>query len=95
MNVFGGKEIQKVYFLDITKTSTQEYEADKTNIVLNSNQYKFKIGESVNWNYRKVNYSCKIIELNETTHKATLEYTDNEGETQQKSASYLDIKKAP
>ncbi len=99
INTFGEEIITKVSYLDLNSITEEDFIAKLNSKNEEVEQHTFEMGQKVTWiksdffgqNPKQI--SGEIIELNDTYHKASVKYIDENKEEKIEKVSYVDLSK--
>ncbi len=99
LNKFGDEKTLSISYLNLTRLTEADYQeklqAQKEEIA----KHTFKVGDKVSWvksdllNKNSKQIIGEVIELNDTYHKASIKYKDENNEEKIAKVSYLDLTK--
>jgi len=95
---FGDEMISTIDYLDLEKMSQSDFDKYFEQQQVEIAKYKFVVGEKVSFvknsiGKPKAQITGEVVELNDSTHKASIKYADDTGVEVVESVPYLDITK--
>lgn len=98
MNIYGGEKTIDMPYFELEKISKEKFKEEAEKYQKEIAEYKFKIGEKVNWSksallQKAIIISCEIVSLDDLGHKAVVKYLDKDNKEVQDKADYLDLTK--
>lgn len=99
INIYGEIKIKSIEYLDIEIISDVDFSKKTSDWKNEIKKYKFQTGDKVSWiktdalgqNPKQI--TGDLIELNDSSHKATVKYLDKNKEEKIAKVSYLDLSK--
>ncbi len=91
LNVFHEKELSKIDYLELNKLSDDKFAEMLQLQKEKEDRYKFVVGEKVRYKTLTGEGEGEIIILNETSHKATIEFLNKKNEKKTVTVGYLNV----
>lgn len=90
-NIYGESQSARISVLQVTPLTAALYQQKLQAWQAEIAKYKYTLGEIATWQKQNNTRFGRITQLNDNSHKATIEHQDSYGETVQSTIPYLDI----
>lgn len=100
LNLLNENEINEINYSDLTPLNEDEFQLKLNEFKKETQKYQFSIGEEITWiktdmlGLNPVQIKGVIIDLDESNHKASIKYLDENNKEHIEKVSYLDLIKS-